>query len=101
MVPSALHIARSSAPALNASCARFEPEREERKVAKSLTEALNEAARAAVEVSDLERDQEAWNLPRAPRESIARADEDEGDALESDAGERGADSPARPPETTG
>lgn len=71
-------------------------------MAKSLTEALNEAARAAVEVSDLERDQEAWNLPRAPGESIARgADEDERGAQESDAGERGADSPARPPETTG
>ena len=35
-------------------------------VARSVTETLDEAAQAAVQASDRERDQEAWNLPRAP-----------------------------------
>ena len=34
-------------------------------MARSLTETLDEAAQAAVQASDRERDQEAWNLPRA------------------------------------
>jgi hypothetical protein len=33
---------------------------------KSFTEPLTEAARAALETDELERDREAWNLPRAP-----------------------------------
>ena len=36
-------------------------------IARSLSETLTEAAHAAVEPSDWERDQLAWNLPIAPR----------------------------------
>lgn len=72
-------------------------------MAPSLTETLPEGARPPViEVSDWERDQEAWNLPRARRGAIARgADEHEHDARESDPGERAADPPPLSPETTG
>jgi hypothetical protein len=41
-------------------------------IARSLSETLAEAAHAAVEPSDWERDRVAWNLPRAPRGAIAR-----------------------------
>ena len=37
-----------------------------------LSETLTEAARAAVEPSDWERDRVAWNLPRAPRRATTR-----------------------------
>ena len=40
-------------------------------MARSLTETLDEAAQAAVLAGDWERDQEAWNLPRAPGGTIA------------------------------
>jgi hypothetical protein len=54
-----------------------------------------------VEVSDWERDQEAWNLPRAEGETTARgANGDEHNAGASDPDERGADPPATSPETT-
>ena len=36
----------------------------------SLTETLTEAAQAAVSADHLERDREAWNLPRAARETL-------------------------------
>jgi hypothetical protein len=41
-------------------------------IARSLSETLAEAAHARVEASDWERDQEAWNLPRAPQEATTR-----------------------------
>jgi hypothetical protein len=41
-------------------------------IARSLSETLAEAPPAAVEPSDWERDQVAWNLPRAPRAAITR-----------------------------
>ena len=41
-------------------------------IARSLSETLAEAAHAAVEPSDWERDRVAWNLPRAPQGAIAR-----------------------------
>lgn len=69
--------------------------------ARSLTETLTEAARAAVEVSHWERDQEAWNLPRAQGGTIARGPgKDEPDAGESDLGVQGEDPPSISPETT-
>jgi hypothetical protein len=47
-------------------------------VARSRTERLDEAAQAAVQVSAWERDQKAWNLPRASGGAIASgADEDD------------------------
>jgi hypothetical protein len=47
-------------------------------VERSLTETLDEAAQAAAQASDWERDQEAWNLPRAPGGTIASgADKDD------------------------
>ena len=47
-------------------------------IARSLTEALADAAHAA-EPSDWERDRVAWNLPRAPQRAITR--EPSGDRL--------------------
>ena len=41
-------------------------------IARFLSETLAEAAHAAVEPSDWERDQVAWNLPRAPQGAITR-----------------------------
>jgi hypothetical protein len=68
--------------------------------ARSLTETLTEAARAAVEVSEWERDQEAWNLPRGQSGTIAPdVDEGEVDAAEGDL-EQGEDPTAIPPEPT-
>jgi hypothetical protein len=57
-------------------------------VSQSLSEVLTDAARAARETSDWERDQEAWNLPRSigtePRtegdDSEARSAPKEGEA---------------------
>jgi hypothetical protein len=46
-------------------------------VARSLTETLDEAAQAAAQASDWERDQEAWNLPRATGGAIASEDKDD------------------------
>jgi hypothetical protein len=47
-------------------------------VARSLTETLDDAAQAAVEAGDRERDEEAWNLPRAPGGTTANgADTDD------------------------
>ena len=47
-------------------------------MARSLTETLDEAAQAAVQASDWERDQVAWNLPRASGGTIASgSDEDD------------------------
>ena len=37
-----------------------------------LTETLTEAAQAAAKADHLERDREAWNLPRAPVGTVAR-----------------------------
>ena len=37
----------------------------------SLTEPLTDAAQAAVKADHLERDREAWNLPRAPVEAVS------------------------------
>jgi hypothetical protein len=69
-------------------------------VALSLTETLTDAARQAVETSHWERDQQAWNLPPAPGEPIARgADESETDAEAGVADEPRAD-PRDPPEAT-
>lgn len=70
-------------------------------VTQSLPEVLTEAARTAAQALDWERDQEAWNLPHAQGESLARgADTAEPDATEGDPGERGLDPPAISPETT-
>ena len=63
--------------------------------AQSLTEALTEAARTAAEASNWERDQQAWNLPRAQGET--GPDEAENDAGKGEPGEPG-DAP-RLPET--
>jgi hypothetical protein len=68
-------------------------------VAESLTEALTEAARAAAEVRDWERDQEAWNLPQAQGETSARASTGEDDSGEADPAEQG-DPPPISPETS-
>jgi hypothetical protein len=69
-------------------------------VARSLTETLDEAAQAAVQASDSERDREAWNLPRAPGGTIASwADKDENKSGERDPGEQGPDLPASPKTT--
>ena len=63
-------------------------------MARSLAETLNEAALAAVQASAWERDQEAWNLPRAPGEAIApEANEDHHEA-----GTSGPAEQAEPPE---
>ena len=68
--------------------------------ARSLTETLTEAARAAVEVSEWERDQEAWNLPRGQSGTIApEVDEGEVDVVEGDPGQE-EDPTAIPPEQT-
>jgi hypothetical protein len=65
-------------------------------VERSLTEVLAGAARDAREASDWERDQHAWNLPRARGETNARsADMDENDARKSD-----SDEPEEPPATS-
>ena len=70
-------------------------------MARALTETLTEAARAAVEVSDWERDQKAWNLPRAQGEAIAReADTDTESAQESDPDEQEEVPPAMSQETS-
>ena len=54
-------------------------------MARSPTEALSEEA---AEVTDWEREQEAWNLPRARSASVAgELDEDEGKAPGGDPGE--------------
>ena len=69
-------------------------------MARSLTETLTDAARQAVEASEWERDQNAWNLPRARGETSARGtDIDEDDARKGDPGERG-DPPATASEPT-
>jgi hypothetical protein len=46
---------------------------------RSLTTTLTDAARAAVQASDWERDQEAWNLPRGGQDGAVTpaADHDE------------------------
>jgi hypothetical protein len=68
--------------------------------ARSLTETLTEAARAAVEVSEWERDQEAWNLPRAQGGPIGQeVDDGEVDVAEGEPEQR-EDPPAIPPEPT-
>jgi hypothetical protein len=68
--------------------------------ARSLTKTLTEAARAAVEASEWERDQEAWNLPRAQGGAIVpEVDEREVDVAESES-EQPDDPPAIPPEPT-
>lgn len=70
-------------------------------VAQSLSRTLTEAARAAVQASDWERDQESWNLPRAPGVPIVSApDQDGRNAGEGDPYEPGAEPPAISPETT-
>jgi hypothetical protein len=67
-------------------------------VARSRPETITEAAQATVHASDWERDREAWNLPRAPRETIAGgADKNERDA---DPGGQGAGRPALSADTT-
>jgi hypothetical protein len=69
-------------------------------MARSLTETLTDAARQAVEASEWERDQDAWNLPRARGETNApRADVDEHDAREGEPDEPG-DPPATSPGST-
>ncbi len=66
-------------------------------MARSLTEALTETARAPVGVRDWERDQEAWNLPRARGGSLAREAGKAGvEPGEGDPGERGSDPPVAP-----
>jgi hypothetical protein len=70
-------------------------------MARSLTETLTEAAQSAVSTSNWERDQDAWNLPRAPGETIAPAGErDEPDVAKGAPGEPGAEPPAMSPDTT-
>lgn len=65
----------------------------------SLTEALADAARAAVETSDWERDQEAWNLPSGEGAKPSKTDADN-HADQATAAEREADSPDIGPGTT-
>jgi hypothetical protein len=63
-------------------------------MARSLNATLTAAAQAAAQARDWERDQEAWNLPKAPGETIGSgADEHERDTGERDPGARGAESP--------
>jgi hypothetical protein len=69
-------------------------------MARSLNETLTAAARAAVEANDWERDQEAWNLPRAQGTIAQEAREDEPDAREGDPDKGEAHPPALPPEPT-
>lgn len=38
----------------------------------SLAETITEAAQAAAKADHLERDREAWNLPRVPAETVSR-----------------------------
>jgi hypothetical protein len=64
-------------------------------VARSLPETLNEAVRATV----WERDQEAWNLPRATREPIAR--NEDGHESEADRTDPYADDGRLPPASPG
>ena len=69
-------------------------------MARSLTETLTEAARAAVDVSEWERDREAWNLPRAQAGALPdEAGEGEADAGEGDPQQDDAEPPAPPPES--
>lgn len=68
--------------------------------AQSLTETLTEAARAAMAVSEWERDQEAWNLPRAHGGTIAPdVEKAEADVAEGDREQR-QDPPPIPPAPT-
>jgi hypothetical protein len=70
-------------------------------VAQSLTETLTEAARAAAEESDWERDREAWNLPRAHAGTIDQEpDEDDVDVADTGPEKRRSDPPATPPRST-
>ena len=70
-------------------------------MAQFFAETLEEAAHIRVQATIWERDQEAWNLPRAPGGTIDRgADTDEVDASESDRGEQRAVPPAAAPRTT-
>lgn len=66
-------------------------------VARSRPEAFTEAARPAGKAGDWERDREAWNLPRAPRGTIAGG-VDENDQNVGP-GEQGAGPPAISAET--
>lgn len=66
---------------------------------RSLTKTLTEAARAAVQASDWERDRKAWNLPRAKDRTVPHAaDQGQPGAGEGPA-QPGAEPPATPPET--
>ena len=66
-------------------------------MARSLAETPKKEERA----SDWERDQEAWNLPRAPGGAFARVtSKGEDDVRESDAPEPGASPSATAPATT-
>jgi hypothetical protein len=69
-------------------------------VARSLAETLTDAAREAVETSEWEREQEAWNPPRADERGIARAAGDGDTGAEEGVSEGPqADPPPLPPET--
>ena len=63
-------------------------------MSQSLTEALTDAARAAVETSDWERDQEAWNLPRGEGTKPSETDADDHTGQD-----RPAEGEADPPDT--
>ena len=61
-------------------------------MARSPSDTLTEAAQAAAQDRDRERDQVAWNLPRSPKEAIGSgAEEQERDTGERHPGERGAE----------
>ena len=69
-------------------------------MARSLAQTLTDAAREAVETSEWEREQEAWNPPRADERGIARAAGDGHTGAEEGVSERPqADPPPLPPET--
>ena len=60
---------------------------------------LTEARQALLGLGDWERDQKAWNLPRAPGAALARGADKAGDGGgEGELAERGSD-PAIAPET--
>jgi hypothetical protein len=62
---------------------------------------LGEAPNGAVQASVWERDQQAWNLPRAAAAPIAHGAYDgEHGTGEGDPGEQGAERPAMPPKAT-
>ena len=67
--------------------------------APSLNGTLTEAARAAVQARDWERDREAWNLPHAKDGTVQRpADRDERAAGDGEAQQEG-EPPAAQPES--